>query len=234
MMQKPVFFFTLLFACLMLTTSVVATQEAAPNLDPQAYLPLMAKHDPHRAALMALYHSTDGPNWYHNEGWGGSGSSCNWYGVHCGEAGQVTWLDLGYNQLSGPIPAEFGNLSNLQLLKLHNNQLSGPIPEGLLGVCGLNLSNNNLSGSIPPYMGNIHKDKYYDHNDMSTSPPPSCWLDLSNNNLSGSIPATLANLGDLFLLYMNENPGLICWETVAARDWFVSLYRWSGPTAVCT
>ena len=48
----------------------------------------------------------------------------------------TTELDLSYNQLTGSIPSEIGNLTNLTNLYLNNNQLTGEIPESL---CDLNI-----------------------------------------------------------------------------------------------
>lgn len=61
-------------------------------------------------------------------------------------------LDLSYNQLTGEIPVELGNLARLWSLDLSNNQLTGEIPEELgnptyLGA--LYLSNNQLTGCVP-------------------------------------------------------------------------------------
>ena len=43
-------------------------------------------------------------------------------------------LDLGTNYLSGEIPAELSNLSNLSELQLLGNQLTGCVPVGLRDV----------------------------------------------------------------------------------------------------
>ena len=45
--------------------------------------------------------------------------------------GLVVGLNLENNRLSGPIPAELGQMTSLQYLDLSRNQLSGPIPPGL-------------------------------------------------------------------------------------------------------
>ena len=51
-----------------------------------------------------------------------------WHGVTTDSDGRVTHLDLQRNQLTGGIPAELGDLSNLIGLWLTNNQLTGEIP----------------------------------------------------------------------------------------------------------
>ena len=40
-------------------------------------------------------------------------------------------LNLGGQELSGPIPAEIGNLTNLETLMLNDNNLSGNIPSSI-------------------------------------------------------------------------------------------------------
>ena len=40
----------------------------------------------------------------------------------------LRWLDLSFNQLSGGIPPELGNLTELEWLALRFNDLSGSIP----------------------------------------------------------------------------------------------------------
>ena len=99
-----------------------------------------------------------------------------------GELGNLSNLRRLYlddNQLSGEIPGELGNLSNLEWMNLWLNQLTGTIPPELGSLSGLGylyLSGNQLSGSIPPELGNLSK--------LDT-------LSLSANQLSGKIPARL-------------------------------------------
>ena len=83
-----------------------------------------------RATLVALYNATDGPNWKNNTNWLSDRPIGEWHGVTTDSAGRVIELNLFDNRLSGQIPAELGNLSNLTYLHLSSNQLSGPIPAG--------------------------------------------------------------------------------------------------------
>ena len=69
-----------------------------------------------RDALIALYNSTDGANWKDNTGWmGAAGTECTWFGVTCSN-NSVSRLSFWQNQLTGTIPSELGNLTNLTYL----------------------------------------------------------------------------------------------------------------------
>ena len=142
-------------------------------------------------ALVALYNSTNGANWYTNIGWLQTNTPCSWYGVTCGSS-HVTQLALGDNQLSGNIP-DLSSLSNLQDLYLYSNQLSGIIPSqlgNLTNLIGLYLYSNQLSGTIPSQLGNLTNLTY---------------LGLNNNQLSGTIPYQLGSLTNLKYLYLYSN-----------------------------
>ena len=93
-----------------------------------------------RDALIALYNSTSGADWTNNAGWmGAAGTECDWYGITCSN-GSVTELRLSGNSLSGSIPSELGNLTNLTGLYLNDNSLSGSIPSELGNLTNLRSS----------------------------------------------------------------------------------------------
>ncbi len=173
-------------------------------------------------ALVSFYHGTDGPNWEDKRGWLETKQPCDWYGVSCSD-GHVTALTINYNNLSGSIPPELGDLSKLQTISLYYNYLNGAIPLELSELSELQfliLHDNGLSGNIPPELGNLSSLKMLDleSNKLSGSIPPELSnlanleaLKLSTNKLSGSIPPELGKLSNvqLLLLCCNDLSGNI-------------------------
>ena len=146
-----------------------------------------------KAALVALYNATDGPNWDNNRNWLSDRPIGEWSYVSTDADGRVTRLLPGNNRLSGSIPSELGNLANLESLWLNDNQLSGSIPSELGNLDNLRtlwLNDNQLSGSIPSELGNLANLE-------------SLWL--NDNQLSGSIPSELGNLANLESLFLDDN-----------------------------
>ena len=104
-----------------------------------------------RAVLVALYNATDGPNWTDNTNWLSNEPLSEWHGVATNDDGHVTELNLRRNQLTGEIPVELGQLSQLQRLILGPNQLTGEIPAELGNLANLQLlylHGNELNGPI--------------------------------------------------------------------------------------
>ncbi len=96
-------------------------------------------------ALIALYDSTNGDNWTHNDNWK-NGPVDTWYGVTV-LGDRVRMLYLNSNRLTGSIPPEIGNLTSLELLYLDDNQLTGSIPPEIVNLTSLAyllLYNNDL------------------------------------------------------------------------------------------
>jgi hypothetical protein len=113
---------------------------------------MLPKQVPDRLALEALFKSCGGAGWKEKGGWMTGAGLGAWYGVTVDAEGRVTRLELGGNNLAGPLPSELHQLSALKWLYLHANRLSGRIPAdlGQLGALRiLCLFNNQLSGPIP-------------------------------------------------------------------------------------
>ncbi|GJZ61823.1 probable leucine-rich repeat receptor-like protein kinase [Tanacetum coccineum] len=107
-------------------------------------------------------------------------------------AKNLTTIKIGYNNISGSIPLEFGN--SIQVLDLSSNHLVGQIPKEfgeMKSLLNLNLSDNNLSCVIPQELGSLHG--------LLT-------LDLSKNSLNGGkIPLEIGKLSQLNVLGLSWN-----------------------------
>ncbi|MCS5634828.1 MAG: T9SS type A sorting domain-containing protein, partial [Candidatus Marinimicrobia bacterium] len=126
------------------------------------------------------------------------------------EIGQLTnlvTLKLQYNELTGSIPPEIGNLTSLVKLDLRYNNLSGSIPTevwSLISLKELGIQKNQFSGTIPSAIGNLTELTH---------------LYLYGNQFTGSIPAEIGNLINVWKLHLNNNQftGLIP-ETICNID----------------
>ena len=146
-----------------------------------------------RAALVELYNATGGASWTNTTNWLSDRPIREWYGVSNDPDGRVSELFLSGNQLTGEIPRELGNLSNLHDLYLSNNQLTGEIPRELGSLSNLErltLSRNQLTGEIPTELGSLSNLER---------------LGLNDNELTGEIPTELGSLSNLQGLYLYDN-----------------------------
>jgi Leucine-rich repeat (LRR) protein len=210
--------------------SDISQDEALSLTEPiSIYLPLVdykyVRYPAERAALMALYNSTNGDDCNNNTGWGTDSYHCEWYGVTCDEDEHVTVLDLDSNWLTGTIPAEIGNLPMLTGLRITGTNLScgkvyceyalrDPLPPeigNLVGLQYLDLSYNQLT-SLPPEIGNMTNLSGLSLvNNRLTSLPQEIgnlarlqWLELQGNQLT-SLPPDIGNLVSLWGLRLSGN-----------------------------
>ena len=84
-----------------------------------------------REALVSLYQATNGVNWLKSDNWLTNVPLDAWHGVTTDSSGRVIALDLSENELSGSIPSELGEFTELKELHLEENELSGSIPPEL-------------------------------------------------------------------------------------------------------
>ncbi|CAL5023931.1 unnamed protein product [Urochloa decumbens] len=99
-------------------------------------------------------------------------------------------LNLAYNNFTGAIPQDIGQMKSLTILNFSSNSLSGDIPPQICNLTNLqvlDLSNNLLTGAIPSALSNLHF--------LSA-------INVSNNDLEGPIPT-----GSQFSTFTNSSFG---------------------------
>ena len=182
-----------------------------------------------RAALVALYNATGGASWITRTNWLSDRALDEWHGVITNSDGRVAELWLWGNKLRGSIPAELGDLTELQTLDLRSNQLTGSIPAWLGDLTNLRrlyLGSNRLAGPIPAELGALtNLEGLLLGINQLTGPIPTELGALTNlellilhrNELSGPIPAGLGDLTNLESLRLSDNQLTGC-VLVGLRD----------------
>ncbi len=157
-------------------------------------------------ALATLYSSTGGASWTANTGWLSDCDPCGivsgnaWHGIIC-QNDRVTEIDLNNNGLSGPLPVEIEDLTELVSFKAYGNALTGAIPAEVGNLSNLEvfeLQSNQITGSIPNTICNASALTHLNlDGNVLTGSIPACFadliglidFDLGNNQLTGSLPA---------------------------------------------
>ncbi|ONM13895.1 Leucine-rich repeat transmembrane protein kinase [Zea mays] len=102
-------------------------------------------------------------------------------------------MTVGINALSGPVPKELGNLTNLLSLALGSNNFNGTLPDELGKLTKLRqiyIDSNDFSGSLPSTLSQLKNLSIL-------------WA--SDNNFSGQIPDYLGSLTNLTQLRLQGN-----------------------------
>eukprot|EP00884_Botryococcus_braunii_P017609 jgi/Botrbrau1/4531/Bobra.60_2s0020.1 len=126
-------------------------------------------------------------------------------------------LNLSRYELSGTVPAECCNLTQLEQVIRLRNIINGTLPAAwsqLAHLTYLRLSYNHLNGSLPSAWGNLTELKALGlFENKLTGPLPRSWsgmralmsVYLSNNSISGTLPSEWGNLTRLAELHLDLN-----------------------------
>jgi hypothetical protein len=167
-------------------------------------------------ALVALYHSTNGPDWIVDSNWLSDKPVTQWHGVR-EQNGRVIELYLWENNLTGSLPEALGDLTALVRLDLWVNALSGTLPASmgnLTMLTHLAIESNDLSGTFPPEFANCQslQTVVAFRNDFEGSFPQPLLqlatlrrLELGNNMFTGPLPAELSQMTELRTLGLDGN-----------------------------
>ena len=155
-----------------------------------------------RYVMATFYYSTNGDRWVMNDRWLDGGDECQWFDKSgarspCGPRGDLTTLELDFNNIYGTLPPELGLLSNsLERIELRGGPstfLQGGIPSeygSLTKMKAFLVRANRLTGQIPTEIGSWGRLQQ---------------LDLSSNRLLGSLPSEIGNFKDLESLEVFDN-----------------------------
>ena len=129
-----------------------------------------------RLTLTSLHGATGGPFWANRASWGTDAPLEDWHGVVT-EGERVVEVALPDNGLSGPLPPEIANLTELRVLNLSENDLSGALPGsigGLHELGELRLGRNpGLKGALPFALRWLERVHVLLHDDTGLCASPS-------------------------------------------------------------
>ena len=178
-------------------------------------------------ALRAFFVSTNGQNWG-TKGWFSDYLPCGWTGPKC-TSGRVTELNFVENNMSGPFPTEFFNLTALHTIELGPTSsirrlgINGSIPPEigqLTELTWLRLYRANIGGTLPPEIGNLTKLKRFELRfaRMNGPLPPEFgnmtalnYVAINDSGFTGPLPSTIGNLKSplTFIIFYNKIGGTV-------------------------
>ncbi|KAL8120938.1 receptor-like kinase TMK4 [Apium graveolens] len=155
--------------------------------------------------------------------WRGT-SYCQWSGINCDNSNKVTSINLSSKSLSGTLPSEISQLSQLKTLALQRNKLSGTLPSfaNLTSLQEIFLDGNDFT-SVPQDfllgLTNLQTFSLSDNFNLAPWQIPGYLIEssnlgtftASNSSIFGSIPDffdSLPTFQNLRLSYNNITGGL--------------------------
>ncbi|PIN04368.1 Non-specific serine/threonine protein kinase [Handroanthus impetiginosus] len=156
----------------------------------------------------------------------------------------LTSISLSYNNMSGPTPYVFANMTSLAKLRLRDSSLEGGIPRYFGNVSNLlhiDLSWNNLTGELSELLTNLSgpleqklqslwlfENMIMDHFQICRGPVPDLSfsssleeVDLGNNKFNGTLTESIRRLSQLKYLDLSLNSFL----TVKFNPHWVPLFQ---------
>ena len=180
-------------------------------------------YETERAALIAIYNATGGNSWERSDNWCSDKPIGQWYGVHTNIKGRVDEIDL-HGNITGQIPPEIGDLTELTRLSISNRLLPdnsdyGPLPSEIGNLKKLEtlvLQGYPLSGKIPESLYDltslwqliIERPGHMDEQQISPSIRKLHNLQrciLRNMNLTGNLTPEFGHLFNLTELSLQGN-----------------------------
>ena len=160
-------------------------------------------------ALVDLYDSTDGPNWFFKDHWKTTDPVSMWTGVGVYN-NRVNSLSFTGNRMKGKIPASFKNLTKLERLHLLDNGLKanmGEFLDSLTSLVYFNVGELEFTNEIPESVSNlVNLQEFTLYGCFGLEHIPSSFktmnnlttIDIGNNGITGdisnSIPPNLTAL----------------------------------------
>ncbi|KAG2391092.1 MDIS1-interacting receptor like kinase [Vigna angularis] len=192
------------------------------------------------SALLKWKASLDNQSQVSLSSWSTFTTPCKWKGIVCDESNSVSTINLenfglqgtllnlnlssfpkllrlyvSYNNLSGPIPRQIGNMSKISVLKMKHNYFSDSIPLtiGMLAnLVTLDLSCNLLSGTIPSLRNLTNLEHLILFSNLLSGPIPEDLGGLHHlrtikfyNHFTGPLPQYICLGGSLQNFAANEN-----------------------------
>ena len=174
--------------------------------------------------LINIYEELNGANWTIKTGWeegflGTACDYCNWHGIQCDYYGNITSMDLSYNNLQGMLMEEFTAFTEITNLNLSNNALMDTIPnywDSLDKLYLLDLRNNQFTGTVPASYGTMTEINtiYLDYNLLDSLPTGLGYnsslrtFTASNNLLEGCFVQGISSFCYKDSLNLSNNVGL--------------------------
>ena len=148
--------------------------------------------------------------------WLSETSECNWYGITCNEQNRVTHLDLPNNGLDGTLPVELFSLTSMKGLSLgHNGNITGSMPSEIAQwtqLTYLDLDGNHLDGPFPNVYDmitlqaiDLNNNRLSGHIDSAIGRLDQLVvLQIENNEFDGALPLQAMTYLDQLVLFSSQ------------------------------